>query len=616
MPVRARLRKCLEDLTEECDQLQATNEALVRECFELREQLANLKPLEFPLPGDAWQPVEPQSAHPPGLAVTDIEEPGGNKHMVDVCCTLPEAVSSEPVESDGQREPKKDGALLPTNGTRADTSKLHKQQTVKTMGAARLGYRGEEEEDAHTQLLRASNFSVFFSELFKDGDEYRLAHYRSQARVFRILQKVVQSVVFRSFCLAVIIVNCIYASIRINSDLVASRKRATGELFNHEDSSDSHVVQICFLVWFIVELSLRAFVERKNFFTGKHRAYNLLDAVAILLELINTLGSTTGATSAFPGGTSIFRIMRVFRAVRIARLMDAVSPLRYLRTMLFAIANSFTCLIWAVVLMILSIFLFSMVLGSTLTYYFENVNTDSPDEVLAAQRLSKSFGSIYLTMISMFASVTGGQDWMNYADELRNLPNGEAYFVFYSFFIFFCLIGMLNVINGMFVDAAVCTRTEDEMIQQHKRDVKSICEQIGKIFDEGDGDASGSITLDELKEQMKNPWVKAYFAGLDIDTREASIIFTLADSNRNGELSIAEFATGVLKMKGAAKGVDVLTLMFDHYQLSQSFQYLCGYLQDEIGLIKQALVPDSPPRDLTEYINNRLDYIKQTGTAQ
>ena len=32
----------------------------------------------------------------------------------------------------------------------------------------------------------------------------------------------------------------------------------------------------------------------------------------------------------------------------------------------------------------------------------------------------------------------------------------------FIFYIGFCMVGLLNVVTGIFVDSAVCTRTEDE----------------------------------------------------------------------------------------------------------------------------------------------------------
>ena len=42
---------------------------------------------------------------------------------------------------------------------------------------------------------------------------------------------------------------------------------------------------------------------------------------------------------------------------------------------------------------------------------------------------------------------------------------GEFYFILFNFYIAFCVMGLFNVVTGVFVDSAVCTRTEDEIVQ-------------------------------------------------------------------------------------------------------------------------------------------------------
>eukprot|EP00913_Durusdinium_trenchii_P016905 g15893.t1 len=51
---------------------------------------------------------------------------------------------------------------------------------------------------------------------------------------------------------------------------------------------------------------------------------------------------------------------------------------------------------------------------------------------------------------------------MYYGEVIRDLDDNDLYFTIFLFYIGFCLVGLLNVITGIFVDSAVCTRTEDE----------------------------------------------------------------------------------------------------------------------------------------------------------
>merc|ERR1719183_1028162 len=110
---------------------------------------------------------------------------------------------------------------------------------------------------------------------------------------------------------------------------------------------------------------------------------------------------------------------------------------------------------------------------------------------------------------------------MVYGEQLRWLQFGELYLCAFLFYIGFCLVGMLNVVTGIFVDSAVCTRTEDEVVQCWEEEQYRISEKVKQIFVEADTDNTGTLSLQELVDKLENPWVKAYFSGLDIDPSEA-----------------------------------------------------------------------------------------------
>merc|ERR1719329_1826483 len=113
--------------------------------------------------------------------------------------------------------------------------------------------------------------------------------------------------------------------------------------------------------------------------------------------------------------------------------------------------------------------------------------------------------------------------------------------------------------------------------------------EVKKIFRLADKDESGLMTRDELQQQLENPWVRAYFSGLEIDPHEAHIIFTLMDTDSDGAISIDEFIEGTMKLKGHAKSVDVLTLMFDQGTLALQLNKLCAFMEDELRCIRSTI---------------------------
>merc|ERR1719281_764099 len=138
---------------------------------------------------------------------------------------------------------------------------------------------------------------------------------------------------------------------------------------------------------------------------------------------------------------------------------------------------------------------------------------------------------------------------MMYGSLIRQLEYGTVYLCMYLFYVGFCLVGLLNVVTGIFVDSAVCTRTEDEIVENFMDDQRRTSDEVRRIFREADTDESGTMSYKEFSKHLENSWVKAYFSGLDIDPGQAGILFTLLDADGSGEVSIDEFVDGTMRMK-------------------------------------------------------------------
>ncbi|CAE7479819.1 unnamed protein product, partial [Symbiodinium necroappetens] len=199
------------------------------------------------------------------------------------------------------------------------------------------------------------------------------------------------------------------------------------------------------------------------------------------------------------------------------------------------------------------------------------------------------------SMISLWSAVSGGNDWYQYAEVLHGISMGDFYFLMFNFYIAFCVVGLFNVVTGVFVDSAVCTRTEDEIVQGYLDEMRSMTESIKGFLKKADKDASGTLTYEEFQAHMANPVVKAYFSGLDIDPDETKIIFTLLDSDCNGDIDIE------------ATKLDIMALMYDTTQKqSMRFEALCDFLESQISDIVEALPVEQT--DSRYHVRNPVAY--------
>jgi hypothetical protein len=106
------------------------------------------------------------------------------------------------------------------------------------------------------------------------------------------------------------------------------------------------------------------------------------------------------------------------------------------------------------------------------------------------------------------------------------------------------------------------------------------------------------VTIGDLEEEFHDPRVRAYLAGLDLDPNETLTMFTLMDTDSSGTLSYDEFLTGVMKMKGHAKGVDIFTLMYDHRNFEDYITRFVDHVELQLSEIRKVVDPSAPAKSM------------------
>eukprot|EP00929_Paragymnodinium_shiwhaense_P034772 TRINITY_DN18877_c0_g1_i1.p1 TRINITY_DN18877_c0_g1~~TRINITY_DN18877_c0_g1_i1.p1 ORF type:complete len:663 (-),score=168.59 TRINITY_DN18877_c0_g1_i1:169-2157(-) len=520
--------------------------------------------------------------------------------------------------------------LIPDNGT--SYAELARVMTANSISESRLLKRASSiatsvDEDRILESLAAARLGMITQEQNLDDGLDRVNNVFEAFQALEAIEddgldedgvkvtpmsRFARSTFFRALSIIGIAANTVFIGVHADFTVKNSYRPLSGEVKNSDGGY--HLAEVAFVIWFSFELVVRLLSEQLRFFKGKEQTWNIFDMVLVFNSLVELMLPDLLANMSF------LRIFRVFRLVRVVRIVRTVPALKSLRTMVFALLNSFVCLLWAFVMIALIIFVFSVIFTGAVAETFQNANLQDEAALAAASELEEAFGSLYETQVSLFCSITGGNDWMTYAGLIRELHNGEIYFLCYGFYVAFCLIGMLNVVTGIFVDSAVCTRTQDEVVDNYLQDQAATSEEVRRIFKEADVDKSGTICYKELKDHLNDPWVRAYFAGLEIDPSEAQIIFSLIDIENKNEVTIDEFVDGTMKLKGHAKAIDILSLMFDHVRLQAKLNTLCNWIEDQIYEIKTVIVPGTErPEELffdREFVFKNRSRLRRSSTTK
>jgi len=170
------------------------------------------------------------------------------------------------------------------------------------------------------------------------------------------------------------------------------------------------------------------------------------------------------------------------------------------------------------------------------------------------------FGSLALSMLTMFQVVSGGMDWGDAFQAVQLM--GPLPVMIFLFFIVFWTFAALNLVTALLVDSTMqrAGSERDFVIQTEMEAKKDFIEAMLDIFQDLDRDNNGSISLPELQKHFLSEEVATYFSALDLNAAQAGTLFELIDTNGDQAICQDEFIWGCLRLKGNAKSLDIATL--------------------------------------------------------
>jgi len=570
------IQKTLADVEGHFKRLHDQVEGLQRENQDMKRQLAKMemnqpRPMKVVEAFDGPEVPEVSVKMPPKIAFESVSAPLPGRPLDDELIAVDELPSTDLVKF--------------------EKNKIRKVSTQMVHDAVHIRkhmMNGQEEEMGTTlasdkmRKLKNDPFAEMVLEqtqpMFTAKNMWNLCFPSGRVVPDPCMKRFANGLFFKSITMIAIAANTLYLGLVADNNVKNSYRRFLGETV----PKPSVIPDISFTAWFSVEILIKMLADRLDFFVGEDKYWNWFD-MALVAEAIVGL--------FFEGSKlSFLRIFRVFRLVRVVKVVRSVKALARLRTMIFAILHSFVDLLWAFLVIILIIFVFAIVFDNAVADYFDTLDRNNEIQFQDAQNMEFLFGNLIETMISLWSAVSGGNDWMNYGELLRKVPTGDLYFAIFNFYVAFCVVGMFNVVTGVFVDSAVCVRTGDEVVQGYLDDLRNTTEEIKGFFKEADMDGSGTLNWDEFQHHMQNPAVKAYFSGLDIDPEEAEIIFTILDGSKSQEIKIDDFVNGTMKLKGSASKLDLMALMYDQTRQSMKFDALCDFVEEELLDIKKRVI--------------------------
>lgn len=521
------------------------------------QAVSSLEPIAVPEPivddlggptaGPPWG--EPPRAH--------AEEPAASALCAAV--DLPELSAAAPPQEEPppdlppsepsicSRPPSTLGARRPSESSKDKASFSWKNACTQSMEA-------EEEE----RRRNAEELDVISSEEDTDGQSHT-NRWRAQ------LQTVVRSSWFELFFAVAIITNSIFIGVEVD------------HMVTHPDLTEQplffEVVGIVYSSLFCGELCIRIAADGTFFFCSPQWGWNYLDLTTVIISIFETslalarhwasdTEESSSSSSANVDSVRIMRVIRVTRIIRVVRVTRIVRFVRALRTLVHSIACTLKALVWAMILLMMIIYVFGILFTQGASVQL--IDEDMDPEMRAL--VWRYWGTLPRSMFTLFKSISNGVDW-----DMVVHPLSWYWVILFILYMALTYFAVLNVVTGVFCQSAIesAQRDQDMVIQGQLFAKQTYIQRTKTLFSEIDHDGSGTITIRELERHLADPEIRQLFESLEIDTEDAWTLFKLLDKDGSNVIDSDEFVSGMQRLKGTATAVELARLSYEHKWLGR-----------------------------------------------
>ncbi|CAE7259058.1 SCN11A [Symbiodinium natans] len=394
--------------------------------------------------------------------------------------------------------------------------------------------------------------------------------------------KVVNSPGFDVFFALVVTVNAVYIGFDVQRSLMNTGPRPL----------EYQILQYFFTTVFTIELVTRVVASRCRYFVSEDWIWALLDVVIVgtsLWEvLVDVLAGAVDLNTI--NGLSSLKAFRVIRLTRLLKMVQFLRIFRFvmaLRTLVQSIMHTLKALFWALLLLVLIVYVFAVLFAQGVNDYVSG-NPDLADSDMVLSGM-KYFGGLDVSMLSLFMSIAGGVSWEQVIEPLREIST--VWSLCYIFYICFTYFAVLNVVTAVFCQSAIESAQKDHatVVQNMIDDKESHLAKLRTLFSKLGADATGGITLRMFEEKIDTPSVREYFETLGLDIWDTWSFFKLLDANLGGVVDLEEFFMGCLRFSGTASALDLGKLSQDQAWLIKNQGRFQRFVEKELVLLREEM---------------------------
>eukprot|EP00929_Paragymnodinium_shiwhaense_P058474 TRINITY_DN2927_c0_g1_i1.p1 TRINITY_DN2927_c0_g1~~TRINITY_DN2927_c0_g1_i1.p1 ORF type:complete len:623 (+),score=91.87 TRINITY_DN2927_c0_g1_i1:97-1965(+) len=308
------------------------------------------------------------------------------------------------------------------------------------------------------------------------------------------------------------------------------------------------IAETFFGVVFTVEVVAKVVVFRIDFFKS---LWNIYDSVIIVCWLVQNLSVFDIFLPPL-----VMRLARMGRLLRLLRFAKAFQVFDVLHLLVRSMMACMPALLWSM------LFLSVLMMGTAiLLVYLLQQECENPAISEEGRLLMFTyFGNFTKGMFSVYELTMG--NWVPISRTV--IENVSDWYMFF-FLSYRTLVGfaVLKVITAIFnAETFRITQSDDGIMLLHKeRQITMHTKRMEELLVEGDKSQDGHLSLDEFEDLVKDEHVHKWLAAQEIELKDVELAFKMIDVSGDNRVSAEELVRGLARLKGAARSVDVVTLM-------------------------------------------------------
>eukprot|EP00928_Gymnodinium_smaydae_P087815 TRINITY_DN7200_c0_g2_i1.p1 TRINITY_DN7200_c0_g2~~TRINITY_DN7200_c0_g2_i1.p1 ORF type:complete len:651 (-),score=64.46 TRINITY_DN7200_c0_g2_i1:602-2554(-) len=356
------------------------------------------------------------------------------------------------------------------------------------------------------------------------------------------------------------------------------------EAKHHEEPTWAQPTEMSFCLFYVVELMLRVYARRLRFYFTPDWRWNVMDTFLVATSVQEQV-SLFVTVHADRSNLSFLRILRLLKMIKVLRMVRLMRMFREFRMLLNAIAGSLKAVFWALLLICVMSFIFGLVILQGVTGYLR----DYPDTEYR-DLLQRSWGSVPASMLSLYKANTNGTDWAELGDILSYA--GGIYYGLFLIYIAFYTCVVTNTITSLFVESTIAFAEKDtaSIISDKLAHQEDYVRKLQTWFNAIDASKRGTITYDQFVGNVDDPAVLAFAQTLEIELLDLKQFFAVISCNGRRAVNLENFVLGCIKLKGMAKSMDLMSLMYSHREATNEhkvalkrFEQQCMFELRQIG---------------------------------